>query len=394
MNREELEALLRDVESDHVERTRSLDKADKFGEAICAFANDMPGNRRPGYLFVGANDDGSAAGITVEDRLLQALAGFRSDGNILPPPALNVQKHALAGGEMVVVEVMPSDLPPVRYKGRVWIRVGPRRAIATESEERILAERRTALAKTWDARPCPESSLTDLALELFALSYRPFAVSSDVIRENHRSLESQLAALRFYDTRLSCPTNAGVLLFAKDPVYFYAGAYVQYVRYAGATLADEVSKERRYAGDLLSVLRGLDELAAEIADTRPEALPSGGDRAVFAYPLRAIHELVMNAVIHRNYDGSTTPVMINHFEDRLEIRSPGGLYGDLTEEMFPDATSYRNPIIAEAAKTLGFVNRYGRGIATAQDALARNGSPPAEFGIKPNQLVVTVRRRP
>lgn len=393
MNREELEALLRELESDNVERTRSLDKADKFGEAICAFANDMPGHRRPGYLFVGANDDGSPAGIRVEDRLLQALAAFRSDGNILPPPVLTVQKHVLFGGEMAVVEVAPSDLPPVRYKGRVWIRVGPRRAIATEADERILAERRTALAKTWDARPCAESALSDLALELFALSYRPFAVSTDVIRENHRSLESQLAALRFYDARAGCPTNAGVLLFAKDPVYFHAGAYVQYVQYAGASVTADVSRERRYSGDLLSVLRGLDELAAEVAEPRPEALPSGRDRTVMAYPLRAIHELAMNAVIHRNYDGSTTPVMINHFQDRIEIRSPGGLYGDLTLDLFPDATSYRNPILAEAARTLGFVNRYGRGIATAQEALAANGSRPAEFEIRPNQVAVTVWRR-
>lgn len=394
MNREELEALLADLESDHVERTRSLDKADKFGEAICAFANDMPGNRRPGYLFVGANDDGSAAGASIEDRLLQTLAGFRSDGNILPPPAMSVQKHVLQGGDMAVVEVLPSDLPPVRYKGRVWIRVGPRRAVATEAEERILAERRTALAKTWDARTCPESGLQDLALDLFALSYRPFAVSSDVIRDNHRPIESQLAALRFFDQKQACPTNAGVLLFAKDPVYFHPGAYVQYVRYRGASLADEVTKERRYAGDLLSVLRGLDELAEEVEDARPEALPSGRDRTISAYPRRALHEILMNAVVHRNYEGSTTPVAINHFEDRIEIRSPGGLYGDLTEDVFPEGTSYRNPVLAEAAKTLGFVNRYGRGIAMAQDLLAKNGSRAAEFKIHPNQIAVTLWRRP
>ncbi|MFO0591634.1 MAG: ATP-binding protein [Polyangiaceae bacterium] len=291
-------------------------------------------------------------------------------------------------------EVLPSDLPPVRYKGRVWIRVGPRRAVATEAEERILAERRTALAKTWDARTCPESALEDLALDLFALSYRPFAVSSDVIRDNHRPIESQLAALRFFDQRQACPTNAGVLLFAKDPVYFHPGAYVQYVRYAGASLADDVTKERRYSGDLLSVLRGLDELAEEVEESRPEALPSGRDRTISAYPRRAVHEILMNAVIHRNYEGSTTPVTIHHFQDRIEIRSPGGLYGDLTEDVFPEGTSYRNPILAEAAKTLGFVNRYGRGIAMAQDLLAKNGSPAAEFKIHPNQIAVTLRRRP
>lgn len=86
------------------------------------------------------------------------------------------------------MEVFPSDLPPVRYKGRVWIRVGPRRAIASEAEERILAERRVAQARTWDARPCREATLDSLALDLFAVGYRLFAVAPEVIEENNRSL--------------------------------------------------------------------------------------------------------------------------------------------------------------------------------------------------------------
>jgi ATP-dependent DNA helicase RecG len=107
-----------------------------------------------------------------------------------------------------------------------------------------------------------------------------------------------------------------------------------------------------------------------------------------------MHELLMNAVIHRNYDSATSPVMINHFEDRIEIMSPGGLYPDLTPEQFPAGTSYRNPILAEAAKVLGFVNRFGRGIYIAQDQLQRNGSPPAVFEPAHNYFLAVVRRRP
>jgi ATP-dependent DNA helicase RecG len=58
--------------------------------------------------------------------------------------------------------------------------------------------------------------------------------------------------------------------------------------------------------------------------------------------------------------------MINHYAERIEILSPGGLYGDLTREQFPRVTAYRNPVVAEAAKVLGFVNRFGRGIDVAQ----------------------------
>lgn len=392
MNRDDLEVLLAEDETDRVERTISTDKTDKFGEAICAFANDLPSNRKPGYLFIGAKADGSASGAEITDRLLQSLAAIRSNGNIQPLPTMSVQKWDLGGGQMAVIEVMPSDLPPVRYKGQIWVRIGPRRAIASEADERILSERRAALARTWDARPCREATLIDLALDIFIASYRPNAIARSVIEENHRTIEEQLAALRFYDPRAAGPTNAAVLLFAKDPVSFFPGAYVQYVRYDGLTQADTPVRERAFSGDLLSVMRGLDELAKDVAGSHP-AVTAGSlaEREVFEYPPRALHELLMNAVIHRNYE-STTPVMINHYTDRIEILNAGGLYGDLTPEQFPRVTAYRNPIVAESAKVLGFVNRFGRGIDLAQAELSRNGSPAAEFETQVNHLLVTVRR--
>jgi len=393
MLREILEAMLVDIESDRSERTVSIDKTDKFAEAICAFSNDLPNNRQPGYLFIGANANGSACGINVTDRLLQNLAHIRSDGNIQPLPSMNVQKWNLGGGEMAVVEVLPSDLPPVRYKGQIWVRIGPSRRIATEAEERILMERRASLAKTWDARPCREATLSDLALDIFTLSYRPSAIDRTVIEGNHRSIEEQLAALRFYDLRAGCPTHAAVLLFGGNPCFYFPGAYVQYVRYEGATQASRVLRAPpRLSGDLLSVMRRLDEIAQDIANSKP--VPTGigyAEREGFDYPPRALHELLMNAIIHRNYE-STTPVMVNHYEDRIEILNPGGLYGDLTPDQFPRVTAYRNPVVAEAAKTLGFVNRFGRGIDVAQAELANNGSPAAEFDVQLNHFLVTIRK--
>src|SRR5262249_17532689 len=104
-------------------------------------------------------------------------------------------------------------------------------------------------------------------------------------------------------------------------------------------------------------------------------------------------ELLMNAVIHRNYEGSTSPTMINHFSDRIEIQNPGGLYGELTVDQFPDGTAYRNPVLAEAAKTLGFVNKFGRGIDTVRSELSKNNSPAADFSLEPNFFLVVIKRR-
>ena len=388
----ELERLLRDIESDCVERTTSTDNTAKFSEAICAFSNDLPGNKRPGYLFVGATPEGNASGAVITDQLLQNLASIRSDGNIQPLPALNVQKFRLAGGEMAVLEVFPSPLPPVRYKGVIWVRIGPRRGVANEAEERILSERRTFLARTWDARPATESSLADLAVDLFTVSYRPSAIARTVIDDNNRSPEEQLAALRFFDLRGACPTHAGVLLFAKNPLFFVPGAYFQFAQYDGADQASRVRRERRISGDLLTVMRALDALVEEVGEARPVP-QGGGEREVYAYPPRCLHELLMNAVIHRSYE-SNTPVMVSQYVDRIELLSPGGLYGDLTADEFPHVTAYRNPVIAEASKVLGFVNKFGRGVDVAQAELQRNGSPPAVFDLRPNHVLVTIRSHP
>src|SRR5690606_21591714 len=165
--KEKLTELLNDMEADDVERTVSVANTDKFCQAICAFANDLPNHRRPGYLLIGVHDNGTLSGLKVSDELLKNLGAIRSDGNVLPQPQMNVTKYSLEAGDVAVVEVHPSDLPPVRYKGRVYIRVGPRKAIANEQEERVLTERRIAKARSFDARPCLEAVLNDLALGQF-----------------------------------------------------------------------------------------------------------------------------------------------------------------------------------------------------------------------------------
>jgi ATP-dependent DNA helicase RecG len=186
---EELTKLLLDIESDRIERTTSTSDTDKFSKAICAFANDLPSHQLPGYLLVGVKDNGTLSGLKVSDQLLQNLGDLRSAGNILPIPALTVYKHTLPDGEIAVVEVQPSDLPPVRYKGQVHIRVGPRKAIASEQEEQILSEKRVSYARSFDASPCCECELKDLALGIFD-SYRREALAPDVIEENHRTIRS------------------------------------------------------------------------------------------------------------------------------------------------------------------------------------------------------------
>ncbi|MEI8573757.1 transcriptional regulator [Methylomonas sp. LW13] len=387
-----LRDLLLKLEADNIERTESINKTDKFCEAICAFANNLPNHKQPGYLLIGVKDDGTLAGLTVNDELLKNLGGIRSDGNVLPQPPMTVSKFSFADGDIAVVEVTASDLPPVRYKGRVWIRVGPRKAIATEQEERILSERRVAMARSFDARPCPESTISDLALGQFD-AYRREAVDSETIAANHRPIEQQLASFRLYDPERQRPSHAGILLFGKNPRFFLPGAYVQYLKVPNTTLTELPDDQAEISGDLHSVLRELEVRLKSIIQTsmRPTSLLA--EKLLPDYPEWALRELLMNAVMHRNYD-SNTPIRFYMFSDHIEIHSPGGLYGEATPENFPTRNSYRNPIIAEAMKSLGFVNRFGYGVQRAQALLAQNGNRPAEFVFDEHTVLVKVYRRP
>ncbi len=129
LSQEQLEALAAEMESTRIERKASLSSKSKVEEAICAFANDLPGSGEVGVVLVGVdNNTGRPTGLDVTDELLLSLTSIRSDGNILPFPNLTVYKATLEGVAIAVVEVEPSPSPPVRLRGRTVVRPGPRGA--------------------------------------------------------------------------------------------------------------------------------------------------------------------------------------------------------------------------------------------------------------------------
>ncbi|MEA5141463.1 RNA-binding domain-containing protein [Arcicella rigui] len=379
LSKNELGILLADMESDRIERTVSINNTDKFCEAICAFSNDFPNNKQNGYLIIGVDDKtGIPVGSLITDNVLKNLAAIRDDGNVLPKPALIVQRYEVDGQAIAVVEVLPSLFPPVRYKGRVWIRNGPRKAIATEAEERILSERRTSSAKTFDALPCAGSKLEDLNLDLFKFTYLPNAIDSETLAKNHREIKSQLASLRLYDLPYDSPTNGGIILLCDNAKYYFMGAYVQYVKFSGIGMDSEILNEKEFVGDLISVMRQLDDFVKNNIEFKSVYISALKEEVQRMYPFKAIRELLNNAIMHRNYE-SNAPVKFYEFTDRIEITNPGGLYGAATPDNFPSQNDYRNPILAEALKVLGYVNKFNRGVDTAKSELKQNGNPEPIF---------------
>ena len=395
MTDEEILELLAGPESDRLERKRSLRNKDQILKSICAFANDLPGYGKPGLVVVGLEDNGDCADLSIDDALLQQMAGLRTDGTLLPFPVLTVKQFVVGGCEVGIVLVEPADAPPVRLRGRTYVRVGPTTRQATPQEEHRLAERRRSKDLPFDLQPVSSASLEDLDLELFRRAYLPAALPGDILAENQRTELQQLESLRFVDPEDSCPTVLGLLTVGRDPRRFIPCSYLQFLRLDGEELLDPIKDQKEIDGPIPELLARLDETLKIHISTEGDI--RGGDREIKTpdYPLVALQQLTRNAILHRTYSNTHAPVRMTWFSDRIEILSPGGPYGQVTPESFgnPGLTDYRNPHLAEVMKNLGYVQRFGMGISLARRELESNGNPPPEFEATPSHVLVTIKRR-
>jgi ATP-dependent DNA helicase RecG len=372
---DELRAMLADPESGRAERKQSFkgDAPVAVREAVCAFANDLAGHGAPGVVFVGARDDGTPVeGFEATDELLRQLADIKTDGNIVPPPSLLVEKRRISGAGLAVMTVWPCDTPPVRYKGRIHVRWGPRRGLASAQDERILNERRRHRDRPFDIQPVRGAALEDLDLLRFEQEYLPALVARDVLAANERSLEQRLAATKMVAGEADpVPTVLGLLVIGRAPADWIPGAYTQFLRLAGGDLSDPVADEEAIHGTVADQIRRLEEKLAAHNLRKVRFAGLARETREEAYPMEALRQLARNALMHRSFEATNAPVRVYWFDGRIEIHNPGGPFGAVTPENFgqPGVADYRNPNLAEALRALGYVQRFGAGIPIARKAL-------------------------
>ena len=393
---EQLLDIIAGGETDRVEFKSSLqgDAPKGIRQAICAFANDLPNHEKPGLAFVGVEKDGTLLGEAITEEMILQLADMKTDGNIVPPPTLIVQKRILQGKEVAIVVAQPSDSTPVRFKGTIQVRIGPRRGIATAQDERILNEKRRYKDRPFDLFPIPDTSLVDLDFSRFENEYVVQAFAGDVITNNDRSQEERLAATKMIDSvNNTIATVLGILVLGRNTQDFLPGAYIQFLRIDGKEWGDSVIDDEEIRGALLDLLRRVDEKLVGHNRISVDILSDLVERREYTYPIEAIRQIILNAVMHRSYEGTNSPVRVYWYDDRIEVISPGDPFGEITVDNFgqPGLTDYRNPNLADAMKTLGLVQRYGYGITLSNRLLKESGHPDLDFRVENNFVRVVIK---
>jgi len=258
----------------------------------------------------------------------------------------------------------------------------------------MLNEKRRHGDRPFDLQPIPGAGLADLNLPKFQNEYLPQAVSEEALAANDRNLEERLAATKMIVAAdRPVATVLGILAIGKNPEEFLPGAYAQFLRIDGTELSGDIVDEEKIGGAVPDLLRRLDEKLRSHNRVAVDIPDRGVDQRTSLYPLEALQQVVRNAVMHRTYEATHAPVHVYWFDDCVEVASPGGAFGTVTSERFGERglVDYRNPNLAEAMKTLGFVQRFGFGLFIARKQLEEAGHPPPEFDVSDTTVRVTIK---
>ncbi|MDE0035980.1 MAG: putative DNA binding domain-containing protein [Gammaproteobacteria bacterium] len=187
--------------------------------------------------------------------------------------------------------------------------------------------------------------------------------------------------------------RAAVVLFARDPRGLLRGAAVQLVRRTGTGPRTGPTIERvECVGPLAAVVACCLEFIVRhsgglevVTGQRREALP--------AYPPTVVREAVVNALAHRDYGLAGATVDVTVWDDRVEVKSPGGLPGHVTVDNMREEHYSRNPRIMRVLKTLGYVEEYGEGVDRMFREMAARFMEPPVFEATAVSVAVTLRKR-
>jgi ATP-dependent DNA helicase RecG len=368
-------------------------------EALSAFANRTGG----GVLLFGLDEKAGFRVVGVKDahRLQEEISSLAASGM---EPALRPEFTVaeIDGKRVVAVEVeeVPAAQRPCYYrtaglqKGS-YIRVGNTNRLMSDYE--IFGYVSARQQPTFDREAVPGTTIDDLdrdAVDAYLDTVQRTRPRTALARDEFEPalVRCSIAA---DDNGVLRPTLAGLLVFGQYPQQFEGQLVITFLQFFG-TREDEPTPRgerfldnRKFEGALPRIVD--DAVDYVLASIRKSSLIEGVFRRdIPEYPEAAIREAIVNAVGHRDYSGYTrgSYVQLRLFADRLEIHSPGGLYGSVTEENIDSEHSTRNWALMRILEDLHVVENRGSGIATMVHAMREANLEPPRFKDRRSSVLV------
>jgi len=345
------------------------ERLSKIDREIVAMANAAGGS-----IFLGVNDSGQIIGIDITNQLKSQIQDITRNCD----PAINV--HLIAHHDLGVLEIQVEEGQdkPYKCKDGFFLRTGPssqklnRDEIIQFMNDSGKLHFDESINKKFDFdKDFSEAALNDYLKRCGVstqLPYKDVLISLGVAIEAGKKLQMN---------------NAGVLFFANDPQRFFLESYITGVRYNSYDRYSIIDHKDCKGNPIEQFEAAMAFLTRHMSNQAviPSAItsPIGQREDIYDYPIPALREAVINAIIHRDYHFDNSHIYIHMYPDRVEIQNPGGLPHGITLENLSKRSVRRNRLIADLFHRAGLIEKVGSGIDRMKQALRANNNPDLEI---------------
>ena len=348
---------------------------DDYLKWVCGFAN-----AQGGVIFVGKDDNGKVVGVADYKKLMDEVPNKVKD---LMGILIDVNLHDENSLYFLEIITQPYAVP-ISLRGRYYYRSGSTKQELTGAALNEFLLRKSG--KTWDDVIEARATFADIDEKTVKIFLAASQNTGRLPENDGLDLSELFEKLRV--TENGQLKRAAIILFGKDPAKFYPGIYVKIGRF-GKDDTDIIFQETE-EGNLIMLLQAVLNqlnhkfLIRSIGFEGMHRIEKG------EYPLAAIREMLLNALVHRNYMGA--PIQIRVYDDKISIWNEGSLPAGLTLAALKRSHSSRprNPIIADVSFKGGYIDAWGRGTIKILDTCKEAELPEPEMQEQDGGFIITI----
>ena len=344
-----------------------------IAETVCAFSNTAGGK-----ILVGVSNSGKVIGVAIGRSTIERIVNHVYNC-VDPKPIFDVKVDSIENKVVLILTVEEGPNKPYFFKGKCIVRKGSVNKVLSRDEiVNLLIEKITFDSLEYKGKVEIDSELLLLFIKRLKIKRR-----MKVYFNNAEKILSRLSLKNKYYR------NAAILLFSPACSKIFPQAVIKVGKFRDNMLEDEVLIEgpliKQVEEALEYIIRNIEKRIKIIGLERVEE---------YEYPIEAIREAIVNAVVHRDYR-INSPSFIRIFEDKIEVFNPGGLPPQLTvEDLKKDHPSIpRNPKVARIFYLYGYMEEWGVGTLQMIRACRERGLPDPEFKVEKGFFKVILKSR-
>ena len=370
METADLKQCITQGENDTTEFKENFDQ--EAVETAVAFANTNGGT-----ILIGVSDQPEVRGIIIGKETLREISNRISQATE-PRVVLEIESVDMEGKSVLLIRIAECRIKPVSVKGVCYRRVGNSNRVMSPQE--IAQMHLNTVGQSWDQLSVTRAGIDDIADKKVEWYLTRRETTRNVAKPQDMSLTALLRNIDGLSDE-EIPTHAGILFFGKYPQRFFQNAQLRVVRFKGTSVTHPVIDRLDCSGALWEMVNAAEEFIRKnirLLSLRTSKSFQRDDK--FEYPLAALREAIINALIHRNYQ-KHSDVRVFIFDNRVEIINPG----TFPEGVSPDAPIHEpvNPILSQFMYDVGFIERYGSGIKMMKRLSEEWGNKAPRYELHP-----------